>query len=150
MLTLELNKKADIYLGKKWLQQVATAFAGEYKLKKSSYFSLAFVNGKIIRQLNRTYRGKDKVTDVLSFCEDDEDFIEMPSRNEYLGEVVICVERAREQAYKFGHSLKREVARLLVHGLAHLVGYDHERVSAKKVKEMEEFEEKVLLRVFKF
>ncbi|MBC7342291.1 MAG: rRNA maturation RNase YbeY [Clostridia bacterium] len=83
---------------------------------------IVLVSNESIRQLNRTYRGQDQATDVLSFSlsgtEDDPYPI--------LGEVIISVERAAEQAQELGHSLERELAFLAVHGTLHLLGYDHE------------------------
>ncbi len=70
-----------------------------------------------IHELNRIYRGKDKPTDVLSFSLDDE---------ENLGQLVISVERAEEQAKEIGQSLEKELQFLFAHGTMHLCGYDHE------------------------
>ncbi len=67
-----------------------------------------------------------------------------------LGEILICPQRASRQAREYGWSFDFELARLLIHGLAHLLGYDHEDVSAKKAKEMELFEAKVLDRLKKY
>lgn len=77
-----------------------------------------------IRTLNRTYRGIDRVTDVLTFPAWEGDAILCPPDG-YLGDVAICMPRAVEQAEAFGHSLRRELAFLTVHGALHLSGYDH-------------------------
>ena len=91
--------------------------------------SVSFCDNEYIRELNREHRGKDVHTDVLSFpmFEKDE-LIPMPGENAViLGDIVISLERAAEQARELGNSLKREVAFLAVHSTLHLLGYDHER-----------------------
>jgi probable rRNA maturation factor len=80
-----------------------------------------------VRDLNRRYRGEDAPTDVLSFAfgEDAGEFVLPPGESTRLGDVAISLPAARRQAKQAGHSLEREVALLLVHGLLHLLGYDH-------------------------
>ena len=88
--------------------------------------SVTFTNNEGIRELNREYRNIDRATDVLSFpqinYEDGEDI----SEGEMLGDIVLSLERAREQAAEFGHSFERECAFLCAHSTLHLLGYDHE------------------------
>lgn len=84
--------------------------------------SLTFVTNEHIRELNRDYRGIDRETDVLSFPIDDSFEVDGPL---LLGDIVISVEKAVEQAADFGHSLKREILYLVVHSMLHLLGYDH-------------------------
>ena len=87
--------------------------------------SVTFTDKDGIKELNRDYRGVDSVTDVLSFPQYD-DFEEIPEEGEILlGDVVICRERAAEQAREFGHSLDREMIYLFTHSILHLLGYDH-------------------------
>ena len=88
--------------------------------------SVSFVDADEIQRLNREYRDKDAVTDVLSFPQFDpyeymQDWDEVA-----LGDVVICEERARQQAEEYGHSYERELIYLFVHSCFHLLGYDHE------------------------
>ena len=104
--------------------------------------SVSFVSAEEIRDLNREYRDKDAVTDVLSFPQFDpyeymQDWDEVS-----LGDVVICEERAKQQAEEYGHSYERELIYLFVHSCFHLLGYDHETEEEKKV--MREKEEKVM------
>ncbi|MCC6064082.1 MAG: rRNA maturation RNase YbeY [Thermocrinis sp.] len=98
--------------------------------------SIALVSDAQIKRLNKLYRNKDKPTDVLSFPigEKVEDWL-------ILGDVVISVDTAKRQAQELGHSLEEELKRLLVHGLVHLLGYDHELggEEEKKFFELEEF-----------
>ena len=86
--------------------------------------SVTLVDNVAIHVLNRERRGVDRPTDVLSFPLFDDDF----GDDEYcaLGDIVLSMERAAEQAKEYGHSLKREVAFLTVHSMLHLLGYDHE------------------------
>lgn len=88
------------------------------------------VSGDTIRQINREYREIDRVTDVLSFplyetMEEAESDI-LNDQNVLLGNMVICLDRAKEQAEEYGHSLQREICFLTVHSTLHLLGYDHE------------------------
>ena len=104
--------------------------------------SVTFVEAEEIRELNRDYRDNDKVTDVLSFPQFD-DLNEIPDFGEIcLGDVVICKDRAQEQAEEFGHSFEREIIYLFTHSILHLLGYDHMEEDEKK--EMREREEEVM------
>ena len=91
--------------------------------------SVTFSDNEYIRELNRTHRDKDTHTDVLSFpMFEREDLVPMPGeKSVMLGDIVISLERAAEQAAELGNSLKREVAFLAIHSTLHLLGYDHER-----------------------
>ncbi len=104
--------------------------------------SLTLVEPEEIKSLNAEYRNVDSVTDVLSFPQF-EDKEQMPSEGELcLGDVVICVERAKQQAEEYGHSFEREMVYLLVHSLLHLLGYDHMDDDEKAI--MREKEEHVM------
>ena len=91
--------------------------------------SVTFCDNEYIKVLNNEYRNKDSATDVLSFPMYDIDELESetnPDGSVSLGDIVISLERAAEQANELGHSLKREVAFLVIHSTLHLLGYDHE------------------------
>lgn len=96
--------------------------------------SLSFVDEEEIRTLNREYRNRDDITDVLSFPLE-EDF---PQGNELLGDIVLCVKRAEEQAREYGHSTERELIYLSIHSLFHLLGYDHMEEEEKKIMRQKE------------
>jgi probable rRNA maturation factor len=100
--------------------------------------SIVLVSDAQIKRLNKLYRNKDKPTDVLSFPigEKVEDWL-------ILGDIVISVDTAKRQAQELGHSLEEELKRLLVHGLVHLLGYDHE-LGGEEEKKFFELEESVL------
>lgn len=87
-------------------------------------FNVIIVNNDYIHKLNKEYRDIDRVTDVISFAL--EDYMDMPQDGiRLLGDIYISVEKARSQAIEYGHSFKREICFLAVHGFLHLLGYDH-------------------------
>lgn len=99
-----------------------------YALKQqkvvNSMFNIIIVDDEKIHYLNKEYRNIDKVTDVISFAlEDDNTFIKTEFR--ILGDIYICLNKAKSQALEYGHSFLREICFLSVHGLLHLLGYDH-------------------------
>lgn len=101
------------------------AFTDLYSLDKAEV-SVTLTDNEYIRGINKKYRGIDAATDVLSFAlnESDEPQISNAAVNA-LGDILISVPRAEEQAKDFGHSMKRELSFLTVHGMLHLLGYDH-------------------------
>ncbi|SET41229.1 probable rRNA maturation factor [Natronincola peptidivorans] len=105
--------------------------------------SLSLVDNKEIQQLNKTYRDKDCPTDVLSFPMMDDDDPVMEEK--ILGDIVISVEKAVEQAEEYGHSFLREMTYLTVHSMFHLMGYDH--MDEESTKEMRLKEEAVLTKL---
>ena len=110
------------------------------KLEKVS-FNLIIVDNDYIHDLNKNYRNIDRETDVITFALEDEDTIVMPNEERVLGDIYISIDRAKEQANEFGHSLLRELSFLAVHGFYHLLGYDHmtpedEKVMFKKQEEV--------------
>ena len=110
--------------------------------------SVTFVDNNRIHELNKEYRNKDSATDVLSFPlgENGEYDIDEDNGCKLLGDIVISMERAMEQAELYGHSLQREVAYLTVHSMLHLLGYDHEAGGLEAVR-MREKEEAVLIQL---
>ena len=115
--------------------------------KRPDIFSIIFVDSLEIRRINKEYRNKDSVTDVISFAYNDNDVDNIYAENE-IGDIFICLERAKEQALEYGHSLEREVGFLAVHGYLHLKGYDHMTLEDEKVmfKLQEEILEKAGLK----
>ncbi len=120
----------------------------EYHGLEAGSVAVTLVGEGRIRRLNREFRGIDEVTDVLSFPlqdGDDEDgpvFVLPPELAIQLGDIIICWQRAVEQAEQYGHSLERELGFLFVHGLLHLLAYDHEDEAERLV--MRQVEERVL------
>src|SRR5690554_645762 len=105
------------------------------KIKNKNQMEIIFVSPETIKDLNNTYRSINEETDVLSFVNDEED-------TNSLGDIFISLNRAYEQAEMFGHTIKREVAFLAVHGYLHLIGYDHETKDDEKI--MFEKQEEIL------
>ncbi|AXF54693.1 rRNA maturation RNase YbeY [Salicibibacter kimchii] len=109
------------------VMNVLQATCERLELPLDTECSLLLVDAKTIQALNRDYRGKDDVTDVLSFALNDEDAGETDPglAHHMLGDIVICVEQAGHQAKEYSHSMERELCFLAIHGLLHLLGYDH-------------------------
>ena len=107
--------------------------------------SVTFVNNEQIPELNRQYRDKDMPTDVLAFPmgENGEYDVNHDTGAKILGDIVISMEKAVEQAQRYGHSLEREVGYLTAHSMLHLLGYDHETSGLDRVR-MREKEEQVM------
>lgn len=99
--------------------------------------SVSIVDNEMIHQINKEYRGVDRPTDVVSFAfldnDDNRDKLLHSKAMVDLGEIYISLPRAEEQAQEYGHSLKRELSFLFVHGLLHLLGYDHMKEEDEKV-----------------
>ena len=110
--------------------------------------SVTFVNNEQIRELNKQYRSKDMATDVLSFpMGEDGVYDENHSTGaKILGDIVISMEKAVEQAELYGHSLEREVGYLTAHSMLHLLGYNHEDGGIERVH-MREKEEQVMVQL---
>lgn len=109
------------------------------------YISVTLTNPENIRKLNKEYRNIDKETDVLSFPMFEKSEISSLKNLEYeetLGDIVISIERVKEQAVEYGHSFERELSYMVVHGFYHLMGEDHIEEQDKII--MREKEEKVL------
>ena len=113
-------------------------FSLKYLKLENVLFNIIIVNNEEIHKINREYRGVDRETDVISFAlEDDDTFISMEVR--VLGDIYISIDKAKEQAESYGHSLKRELSFLTIHGLLHLLGYDHmEEDDEKKMFSLQE------------
>ncbi len=109
--------------------------------KQRCELSVTFVGLDEIHELNREYRGVDRPTDVLSFPQFEDLEEEIPEVGEIcLGDVVICREKAEEQAEEFEHSFERELVYLFTHSVLHLLGYDHMEEDEKKVMRQREEE----------
>lgn len=114
----------------------------------SAEVSVRFVNNEQIKELNSTYRNIDRETDVLSFPmgENGEYDVNLDTGAKILGDIVISIEKAFEQASLYNHPLQREIGFLTVHSMFHLLGYDHENGGLEAVR-MREKEEKVLTQI---
>ncbi|WP_339146933.1 MULTISPECIES: rRNA maturation RNase YbeY [unclassified Sutcliffiella] len=113
-------------------------FAAEKESIQTGELSVTFVDNEKIQEINREYREKDRPTDVISFAMEEmgDGEIEIHYDDEaprMLGDIIISIEKAEEQAKEYGHSVKRELGFLALHGLLHLLGYDHENEADEKV-----------------
>jgi len=110
--------------------------------KSEAEVGIIFTDLETIHQLNRDYRQVDAPTDVLSFAlnEGEESGLSLEGNllPELLGDVIICIPKAQEQAVEFGHGFGREVLYLAVHGVLHLLGYDHQTLAEKELMRKEE------------
>lgn len=142
---IEENKEYE----EKIVQVLDKCFEEENLKDLNLYISITLTTPKVIRKLNNEYRGIDKETDVLSFPMFEKSEIDEIIKNknkqvtkETIGDIIISVERVKEQAVEYGHSFERELSYMLVHGFYHLMGYDHIEEEDKKI--MRPKEEKIL------
>ena len=117
---------------------------GELYALKNAEVSITLTNDAQIHEINKNYRHVDKPTDVISFAlqESVEPLITDGPAINMLGDIIISVERARIQASDYGHSLRRELVFLTVHGMLHLLGYDHQEENERL--EMEEEQRRIM------
>ena len=120
--------------------RAAAEKVGELYGVENGEVSVTLTNNEYIHTLNREYRGIDRPTDVLSFAlnESEEPEVVGGSEVNVLGDLIISLERAEEQAADYGHSVRREVAFLTVHGMLHLLGYDHMEDEEREEMEAEQ------------
>ena len=122
------NHPEELEFPQEYIDNVVRAAkkVGELYGVENGEVSITLTNNEYIHQLNKKYRGIDRPTDVLSFALNESDVPAIADAAvNILGDLVISVERAEEQASDFGHSVRREMAFLTVHGMLHLLGYDH-------------------------
>ncbi len=110
-----------------------------YEKLENTEFNIIFIDDKQIQEINKSYRGIDSATDVISFALEDDKMIELEVR--LLGDIYISIDKAKGQAKDYGHSFRRELSFLALHGLLHLLGYDHmdskdEEIMFKKQEEI--------------
>lgn len=124
----ETDEKLDLEEEKKLIE-----FALKHENLTNVTFNVIFVDSKTIRELNKNYRNIDRETDVISFAlEDGEENINFEF-GRLLGDIYICTSKMKEQAKEYGHSEKREMGFLTIHGLLHLLGYDHMNKEEEKI-----------------
>lgn len=131
------------------VQVLSKCFEEENLKGLNLYISVTLTSPTVIRKLNNEYRGIDKETDVLSFPMFEKNEIDEIVKNkqkqlvkETIGDIIISVERVKEQAVEYEHSFERELSYMLVHGFYHLMGYDH--IEEEDKKKMRPKEEKIL------
>ena len=128
---IEVNNLTTSQVDENFVKRVAEKVLKEEK--KQGNISVAFIGEGRMRKINKKYRKKNKVTDVLAF-------------GGGLGEIVICLPVLKKNAKKFNSSFQEELTRVLIHGVLHLLGYDHEK-SEKEGKKMKEKEKHYLQKI---
>ncbi|MBQ6336571.1 MAG: rRNA maturation RNase YbeY [Ruminococcus sp.] len=142
------QKKVRIPTGLRMLvRRACIAVLREEKFEGNAEVCVTFIDNEEIHRLNKEFREKDSATDVLSFPLGENGIYDVNPNTgaKQLGDVVISLERAEEQAAEFGHSLQREVCYLTVHSMLHLLGYDHMEPDEKAV--MRKKEESVMSQI---
>ncbi len=131
------------------IERVLTKCFEEENLQNSKlYITVTLTTKENIKEINKEYRNIDRATDVLSFPMFEKDELEAKIKNrdfehvDVLGDLVISIEKVKEQAEEYGHSFERELSYMLVHGFYHLMGYDH--IEEEDKKKMRPKEEKIL------
>ena len=142
-MALIINNEANIeYDFNEIFNKVIEVTLQRLKIDKEYDMSVSFIDDKQIKEMNRDYRNIDKSTDVISFAMlDSQDIVNQDESDLDLGDIFISVETAKEQALRLNQSTNREILFLFIHGLLHLLGYDHlvledERVMFKLQEEI--------------
>ena len=136
-INILVDETLEIAVEPAWLEAVARRVLAAENVGAKAEVGLVIASQERVRQLNRDYRDIDEPTDVLAFSAREEaaglpPFIPPPDGVLHLGEVIISYPQALIQAEEHGHPLQKELAILLIHGLLHLLGYDHEKSDAKR------------------
>ena len=130
MICFGFSDQTELKNGKEFKKAIKKAAETVLKFEnetRKAELSVTVCNDGYIRELNRDYRGKDKATDVLSFpASDDLDEVNYDTGAVILGDIVISIDTAERQAKEYGNTLEREISFLTVHGMLHLLGFDHE------------------------
>ncbi len=144
-MTLEIINQSDINIPRAflsdWIAYVCGVLVKKKIIKKNQIkeFNIIFVRASVSQQLNMQYRSKNKATDVLSFS----------GADSFLGELVICSEVCKRQSKENNHSFRDEAAYLVLHGLLHLLGFEHEGCSVK-AKKMFSLQDKIFEEISSF
>lgn len=145
MFTIDFSDHTDL-VKQEWFEQIdnlLTFAKTQEHIDGEAELSVTFVDKVEIQEINKMYRDKDKVTDVISFAlEEDEPEITGLDMPRVLGDIIICTDVANEQAESYGHSFERELGFLALHGFLHLLGYDH--MNEQDEKEMFGRQDKIL------
>ena len=141
-ITYDIEKIDNFFDEPKINEFVSYILKNEYKEeygKNDYYLSLLIADNKIIKQINKEYRNKDTETDVISFAYNETENI---GGLNVLGDIIISLEKVKNQSKEYGHSEEREFYYVLCHGMLHLLGYDHIEEEDKKI--MRKREEEIL------
>lgn len=140
---IEINNLTTVFLDKKLLLRIAKKTLKEEKIKGEVELSIVFVVRTRIKEINKRYRGENRVTDILAFSEPKnlrtKFQIGPRKRTQNLGEIVICPNEVKKNTRRFGLVFKEELTKVLIHGILHLLGYNHEEdeQGAKRMQKKE-------------
>ena len=146
-INIQIEKQLQNYVGEGWPQRVVEETLSAQGINFRVELDLLIAANETVGELNQRYRGVDGPTDVLAFAltergPGEDSFIMPPDHIVHLGEVVISYPQARRQAEEYGHSVEQELALLIIHGVLHLLGYEHDKLEDEE--EMRALEEKIL------
>ena len=148
-LVIRVDKGFQVRIDKRWLRRLVKESLGAHGVDTEVELSLLITDDATVRELNKKYRGKDKTTDVLSFALEADKrgdastgFVMPPGDAVHLGEVIVSYPQAAKQAAERKRAVEDELALLVVHGVLHLLGYDHDRPTRER--EMRSLEQRVL------
>jgi len=151
-LGIQIDRKFARHLRKEWLQQVVEQSLNVQGINSEVELGLLITDDETVRKLNQEYRGVDETTDVLSFAlterrpgDDSPPFVTPPDGILRLGEVIISYPQTVRQAEENQQKVGKELALLIIHGVLHLLGYEHDE--PVREKEMRELEERILSEV---
>ncbi len=148
-LDIQVDKPFCGQVHEEWVCQVAETVLSSEEIKYPAQLSIVITDDETVRQLNHTYRELDETTDVLAFAfQEEADEVPFPQPSDgvsQLGEVIISCPQATKQAEEQRHSLEEEIAALAIHGVLHLLGYDHEQ--PEEESEMRAKETEILTQV---
>jgi len=134
-------------INKALVEKIIKLTAKELKQRYNFEITVILVGNQKIRSLNKQYRHKDKVTDVLSFAQAEGEQIALPQKEpHYLGDIFIAYPQVIKQAKKYNYSVKEEFSLLLIHGCLHLFGYEHK--TKKEDLQMKQIQDKVMTKLY--
>lgn len=146
-IAVRISRPYGARVDRQWLKRVVAETLRAKKVARAEV-SVVIVGDERMRDLNRTYRHVDAPTDVIAFALAEpagETFVAPPDDILHLGEVIISYPTAAAQAQERGHSVQEEVATLTVHGILHLLGFDHEEAAERRI--MRAWEKRILARL---
>ena len=148
-LVIRVDRDFQARIDKRWLRRLVRESLAAHGVDTEVELSLLITDDATVRDLNKKYRGKDKTTDVLSFALEADKrgdaaagFVMPPGEMVHLGEVIVSYPKAAEQAVERNHAIEDELALLVVHGVLHLLGYDHDNPARER--EMRSLEQRVI------
>lgn len=130
MININLNNSLELSFPIKLLEKTAEVILEELSEEKKAEITIAIEDDEQLRSLNQKFLGNDAPTDVLSFPSDE---VDPDTGNHYLGDIIISLPRAIQQAQIAGHPVENEMQLLVIHGILHLLGYDHTTQEMKSV-----------------